>query len=423
MKKVLSLVLVASLSMGLLAGCGKGSSSSTSSSAPKETKTIKIFQLKVEIKDQLAKMAQEYEKEKGVKLNIETVGGGADYGAALISKFSSGDEPDIYNTTGYSDLDRVIDKTEPLTDQPWIKDMVAGAGDGVTKDGKVYGQPQAIEGFGFAYNKALFDKAGITKLPETLADLEAACQKLQAAGIQPFSNSYAEWWVLGIHNVTVLLSQQKDPDKFISGIAAGTTKIKDNEVADGWVKLLDLTKKYGQKNAFQTGDYKTSVTDFASGKAAMIQQGTWIQADIDKIDPNFKVGFLTMPTTDDASKSKVFIGVPQYWCVSKNSKVKSEAKEFLNWLVTSKTGQNYIVNEFKFLPAFKTIEAANLAPMNAAMNAYAKSGKTYTWQFAKLPAGATNVIGDSMMKYVAGSLTKDQLFTGIEKAIIDKSKK
>lgn len=422
MKKVLALVLAASLSMGLLAGCGSKTEDSKTS-AKKEPKTIKIFQLKVEIKDQIEKMAQEYEKETGNKLNIETVGGGADYSAALMSKFSSGDEPDIFNTTGYSDLDRFFDKAEPLSDQPWIKDMIAGTADGVTKDGKVYGQPQAIEGFGFAYNKALFEKAGITKLPETLTDLEDACKKLKTAGIQPFSNSYAEWWVLGVHNITVLLSQQPDAGKFINDIAAGTAKIKDNSVADGWMKLLDLTNKYGQKNSFQAGDYKTSVTDFASGKAAMIQQGTWIQADIDKIDPNFKVGFLTMPTSDDAAKSKVFIGVPQYWCVNKNSKVKPEAKEFLNWLVTSKTGQNYIVKEFKFLPAFKNIEATTLSPMNAAMNEYAKAGRTYTWQFAKLPAGATNVIGDNMMKYLAGSLNKDQLYSGIEKAIIDKSKK
>lgn len=417
MKKILSIMLAVTFSLTLLVGVG------VTTKAKAATKTIKVFQLKVEIKDVLPKLAADYEKETGVKIEFETVGGGADYGAALMAKFQSGDEPDIFNTTGYANMDLLQDKLEDLTNQPWVKNMVAGAGDGVTKNGKIYGQPQTIEGFGFAYNKDLFAKAGIKKLPKTIAELEAACVKLKGAKIQPFSNSYHEWWVLGIHNITLLLSQQSNPDKFIKGIANGTVKLKNNPVTAGWLKLLDLTNKYGQKNSYQVGDYKSSVTQFAAGKAAMIQQGTWIQADLDKINPKLNVGFLPMPTTNVAAKNRVYVGVPQYWAVNKKSPVKKEAKDFLNWLVSSKTGKNYIVKEFKFIPAFKTIEAKGLSPLNAALNEQIKAKNTYIWQFAKLPTGASNLIGDSMMKYLGGQIKKDKLLTDIEKAIIDKSVK
>ena len=35
-------------------------------------------------------------------------------------------------------------------------------------------------------------------VPLTLGDLEAACEKLQAAGITPISSNYAEWYQSGM---------------------------------------------------------------------------------------------------------------------------------------------------------------------------------------------------------------------------------
>src|SRR4051794_38372587 len=64
------------------------------SAVPKKNVTLKMFQFKVEIAEQLQLLVNEYEKETGVKIQIETVGGGADYGAALKAKFNSGDKPD-----------------------------------------------------------------------------------------------------------------------------------------------------------------------------------------------------------------------------------------------------------------------------------------------------------------------------------------
>ena len=63
-------------------------------------------------------------KKPNVKIQIETVGGGADYGAALKAKFNSGDKPDIFNNGGFSDLDQWIENLEDLSDQPWVKDLV-----------------------------------------------------------------------------------------------------------------------------------------------------------------------------------------------------------------------------------------------------------------------------------------------------------
>ena len=44
-------------------------------------------------------------KHPNVDINIETVGGGNDYGAALRSKFQSGQEPTIFNIGGPQDVE------------------------------------------------------------------------------------------------------------------------------------------------------------------------------------------------------------------------------------------------------------------------------------------------------------------------------
>lgn len=416
-----SLVMILALSMVLSACGGKTSEQGAGSTADKgssETKTIKIFQFKVEIAEALNRLKGEYESSHpGIKLDIQTVGGGADYGAALKAKFASGDEPDIFNNGGYRELETWIGNLEDLSDQPWVSDAVEVAKEPMTKDGKIYGQPMNLEGYGFIYNKDLFEKAGITEIPTTLSELEAAAKKLEGIGVTPFANGYQELWVLGLHNLNVAFANQDNPDAFIKGLDEGTAKIPGNPVFEQWVNLLDLTLKYGNKNPLTT-DYNTEMTLFANGEAAMTQQGNWTQVQIDGINPNLNIGILPMPINDQEGNDKLFVGVPNNWVVNKNSQVKDEAKEFLNWLVTSDEGKRYITEEFKFIPAFKSIDATNeqLGDLGTEVMNYSQAGKALSWNFNKFPDGGMNEFANQMQAYIAGKSDKAQLLEDLQKA-------
>jgi raffinose/stachyose/melibiose transport system substrate-binding protein len=438
MKRKWSLTAFATIAVMLTAtACGSNSTGGTSTPAPasttsaattapkdtgtaKKNVTINLFQFKVEIAEQLSKLVAEYEKETGVKIKVETVGGGADYGAALKAKFNSGSKPDIFNNGGYSDLNQWIEQLDDLSGEPWVKDLAQGAGEPMTKNGKLYGMPVGLEGYGYIYNKDLFAQAGITELPKTLTQLEDAAKKLQAKGTTPFVNGYAEWWVLGNHLVNTPFSNQPNADKFIQDLYAGTAKMPGNKQFDDWVKLIDLTIKYGNKNPLQT-DYNTEVTDFATGKAAMMQQGNWTQVQISKTNPNIKIGFLPMPISDDAASSdKLQVGVPNNWVVYKDSPVKDEAKKFLNWLVSSATGKKYITNEFKFIPAFKSIPVDEqvVGPLAADIIKYSNANKTLSWNWFKFPGGeaTSKKFSDAMQAYIGGKIKKDQMLDEFQKS-------
>lgn len=428
MKTKLAIVaLVSALLISMLAGCGKNNNNNAGTTTGGGKKvTVKIFQFKVEIAKALEKMKGDYEKDHpNVKLQFETAGGGTDYGAMLKSKLASGDMPDIFNNGGNVELESWKEHLEDLSDQPWAANVSDLAKQPMTSGGKLYGQPMGLEGYGFLYNKDLFAKAGITKLPANFTELSDAAKKLKAAGITPFANGYQEWWILGIHNANIPFANQPDPIKFVDDLKASKTKITGNAVFKDWVKLLDLTTKYSNKNPLTT-DYNTEVTMFANGEAAMTQQGNWTQVQILQTNPNIKMGILPMPISDSApGVGKIYVGVSNNWVIYNKSKVKPEAKEFLNWLVTSDVGQKYITEEFKFIPALTNIkaDASVLGELAGDVIKYNADGNVLPWTWTRWPEGTTNEYGSTIQAYIAKKINANEMFSQFQKTWDNLNKK
>ena len=86
LKRILSLLTVTVLVGTSVVGCSSSNGGDSSGNASGDKVVVDIFQFKVEAKDALEKAAKVYEeKNPNVDINIETVGGGNDYGAALNS--------------------------------------------------------------------------------------------------------------------------------------------------------------------------------------------------------------------------------------------------------------------------------------------------------------------------------------------------
>jgi raffinose/stachyose/melibiose transport system substrate-binding protein len=415
MKKTSILALLLVLMM-VIAGCASNeNTSSTDSSSDKEKSeenvTVKLFNSKTEIVEQLNSMKTEYESQHpGVKLEIDTVIG-TDYASSLKGRFAGDEMPDIFVNTGFQELETWIDHVEDLSGESWAKDVVEIAKDPITKDGKLYGMPMNLEGYGFIYNKELFAKAGIKEIPKTISELKGVIKQLEDADIKPFATSYQGWVIPGRFGVNVPFAMQPDPVKFINELNEGSAKFAGNEVFENWVNLIDLELKHSVQNPMTT-DYNTQVTLFSSGGAAIIHNGNWIQPMLDNLNDKMDLGIMPMPISDDAeANDKLFVGVPNYWVINKNSEVKDEAKEFLNWLVTSETGKRYITEEFKFIPAFNNIEAdpEAIGDLAAAVQKYVSEDNVYGWHWPRYPIGSVQEFGASMQKYASGNLDNKEL--------------
>jgi len=421
-KKILAMALATTLiaSTTLLAGCssdGEGSSGKV---------TIDIFQFKVEAKDAIEKAAKEYEKtHEGVTINIETVGGGTNYNPALKAKFQSGDEPTIFNIGGPQDAVDWEESLEDLTNADLTKQALDNTLGAVTKGGKIYGLPVGLEGYGFIYNKEIFTKAGLdaTKI-KSYADLEAACKTLDSKkadlGIESvFTLPAKEKWVTGLHASNLAFCNE-----FKDGTEAFNAKEITFKYADQYKKILDIQLKYALKPDGTNGsvngvDYSTQVEkQFSLGKCAMIQQGNWVYGSVEAIDANLakNIGLLPIPI-DGVKEDCIPVGVPMYWSVNskKTDAEKTAAKDFLNWLYTSDYGKKSIIEDFKFVPAYKGFESDSLQPSDPLakqLAKYSSEGKTMPWVFMGYPTGwGQEKLGGSIQKYISGEFTWEQVVT------------
>lgn len=424
-KKLLVMACVTAITASVFVGCGSKQTASTAGKTTTEKNvTVDIFQFKVEAKDALENATKEYMKDhKNVTINVQTVGGGQDYGASLKAKFASGQEPSIYNIGGAQDAIDWKEKLEDLKSEPWVSKAFDGTLDAVKLEGKILGMPFNQEGYGLIYNKEMFKKAGIDASNiKTFADLEKAVQTLDSKkkdlGIEAvIALPGKETWVTGLH-----LSNVAFANEFKTVLDAFNSKTIEFKYNAGLKKLLDLQIKYAYKpsadnKSINAVDYATQVEQkFSTGKVAIIQQGNWAYGSVEGIDKNLaaNIGMLPLPL-DGIKDSSIPVGVPMYWAINskKDDATKSASKDFLNWLYTSDKGKEMIIKDFKFIPAFKGYEGDNLQPKDSLAKEvlrYSNSGKTMPWVFMGYPTGwGTDKLGTDIQKYIGGDLTWDKL--------------
>ncbi|MCB5952347.1 ABC transporter substrate-binding protein [Enterococcus sp. BWT-B8] len=417
--KKIGLGLLASGIALSLAACGNSADNSGSSSNSSSDKTeIDIFQFKVEFKDQFEALAKKYEEENpDVKINIETVGGGSDYGAALKSKFSSGNEPDIYNIGGPEDVNMWLDNLTDLSDTESAKQALEGTLTGATKDGKVLGLPYNIEGYGVLYNKEIFEKAGIdAESISTLSDLEDAAKTLEAKkdelGIEaPFALAAKEQWITGLHGSNAFLNAEFNNDV----MQAYEAKEVEFTYGDQFKKYIDISNKYSVQPT-NSLDYSQQIEQlFANGKVAMTQQGNWVYPTIAELDEelaNENIGLLPIPI-DGVTEGTIPVGVPMYWGVNPNGSDEEvqAAKDFLDYLYTTDEGKQIVLEEFKFVPAYAGYDTDKISdPLSKEVYTYYTEGNTTGWVFMGYPAGwGEQTLGAQIQKYVAGEATWDEV--------------
>jgi len=425
MKRWLSMMASAALVITALAGCAGGTApaetqgsaepaANEGAAAPSgdgEKITLKLMQFKVEITDKVAAMAADYMKEHpNVVIEAQVT---RDYDTLVKTRFASGDEPDIFAAKAFTDIADWSDKLEDLSNEPWMEKVAPAAVPGMTVDGKQLGFPFAFEGYGFIYNKDLFAKAGIENVPTTLSELKDVNEKLKAAGIASYAEGYKEWWILGQHLFNLPFAYEQDPVATIEKINKGEAQVSDVANMDGFFEVLDQTVQYG-KGAQSVGvSYDNQVSDFASGKTAMMQQGVWTIDSILKINPDINMGMFAIPLNDNPEDTKLPVGVPGYYVVNKNSKHVDEAKKFLTWL--HENGQKYLVDSFKLIPAFTDLETTpELGPLAADLIGYVEKEQTIPWAHAMWPSGANQEFAKPLQAYVGGQLDKEQTLAEVQ---------
>lgn len=414
MKKIRLMLLMATvlISSLTLVSCGK----------KEEVKTLRLFNGKIEIDQPLKEYAKAYEEKTGVKVEVESIGGGADINATLKGYLAAGNMPDIFVLGGEGDYNTWKDYLEDLSNESWVSDTdVAYKGD----NGEVVGFPYAIEGYGLTYNKDLLDKAGID--PATLTNFDAykkAFEKLDSMkeelGIDAVLSISAEsggmWWSTGNHDFGTYLG---------SGIPAGDTKyidmLKKGEVDDArltqYAKFVDLMFKYSDKQVLLSGTYDDQLALWATGKTVFVHQGNWIDPSLPTYNVQFSMGISPLAFLPEDTDG-ILADAPSWWSIYNEGKNIDMAKEFLTNLAETEEGEDCLVNQCGMISPYKSAKVSPKLPLASNVAHWVSEGKTYSWQWAKMPEGfSQNNLGPCFSSLASGAVDVDGFVTLLKNAI------
>ncbi len=397
------------------------SSSESESTASQKTAastgpvSIKIFDNSPEYEAAMKACIAEYKKIKpNVTVNLETVW--VDYLIKLKAKLNSGDIPDVFTTSAGSEIKTYEKYSEDLTKEPFVKSLKDDVKKIMSDEDKVYGFPMKINAFGMLYNKEIFENNKIT-VPKTLIELGTACEKLKAAGIQPFTTGYKEWPVF--KNMLMHFfdaAQPNDTQGLVKKFTEGKAKLADYPIInDNWFNFVDMTVKYGDEKPLET-DRNAEIAAFAGGKAAMLLgQGSWVEAEITKINPKLKIGFTGYPTSGNPAESLLVTGADQAVRIYKDSKVKKDALELYNWLYTSDYGAKWFEETAKVIPPIKDAPIPNTQIGNEVKN-YLSSNKAGELSINYATDDFHMKLGEIMQGYIARTYDKEKAVKEVETA-------
>lgn len=150
--------------------------------------------------------------------------------------------------------------------------------DWTSRRGKHFGISGGVAATLIYYNKEMFQKAGITNLPENFNEFLATCAALRKAGFTPmvwtgaFPNTLANGpFSFGFANNVVA----RHPGDWKTRIANGKLDLHNDAAVDVFAKIKLIADKGYLQNDYMNTGYDEGIRLFAEGKAAMAFQGTW----------------------------------------------------------------------------------------------------------------------------------------------------
>ncbi len=231
----------------------------------------------------LAGMTDEFTKQNpDIPFINATVAGGAGVNAkaVLVSRMKAGNPPDTFQAhagwelSSYVKAGQVEDLSFLYKAEGWDKIFPSDLIKTLTTGGKIYSVPVNIHRANVMWwNPATAKKAGINKVPNTLAAFIADLKKFKKAGIDGIALAGNGDWAIA-HLFDYVLLASMGPTKY-NGLWNGKTAWDGPQVAKA-IKQFSTILSYG--NSSKSLDWPDAGNLALSGKAGYFIMGDWASA-------------------------------------------------------------------------------------------------------------------------------------------------
>ncbi len=430
MKKILSIFLCVAL-LTVLTACGKDKDSMNTDGTQKGA--VYFLNFKPEVADIYKEIAEKYKEETGVEVKVVTAASNT-YETTLKSEIAKKEPPTIFQINGPVGYEAWAKYCMDLSDTRLYgyltdKDLAVKSGDGV------YGIPYVVEGYGIIYNNAIMEKyfaledkavsvssADEIKSYDTLnavvTDMTKHKKELGIDGVFASTSmgSGEQWrWTTHLASVPIYYEmKEKSDDSTIVSTLAETSV--DFDYSQNFKKVFDMytNNSTTEKGLLSGKSVDNSMAEFALGKAAMVQNGNWAWEQISNVSGNKvkaeDIKYLPIYSgIDGEEKQGLCIGTENYLAINKNASEEDRkaSVEFLEWLFSSETGKDYVVNKLNFIAPFNTFkddEKPNDPLAKEILNWMEKDVDNLEWTFNSFPSQKfKDDFGNAMLEYVQGS--------------------
>lgn len=387
MKKKVASLLVGTMLLGMLGGCGstdaspekvseaspsaeeqaEGTDSEKESSEDEVTITWLHHMQEDGKKAWVDFVVNKFESENpGMKVNVETVGADS-YITVLQTKIASNDAPAVFDLYTGADV-KMYHESGYLYDLSGIENLKA-VDEQLLLSGQVNGMqlgvPMETSGYAVFYNQDVFEQCQV-EVPTTLSELYEVCETLMEKGVQPFAAPMGEQWALALYARTVndLISVQEDKEWYEKKTKL-ETNFKDDENFKKAMEIYFSFKPYWGDDPFGTS-WDNAQDMVAKGEAAMVIHGSWAVDGILSKNPDCRIGVFPMPVSDNAADSKMIKepGTILVCFKSEDEKIQDATAKLFNVIFSEESQKNYaegakqipaVAGEYNMLDPLKVI--------------------------------------------------------------------
>ncbi|MDY4608139.1 MAG: ABC transporter substrate-binding protein [Eubacterium sp.] len=431
-------VLVLAVIVTGFSGCKKSENNQSADTGLKKKVTVRYLNFKPEVADVYKELADEYEKETGVKVIVQTAANN-EYESTLTAKMATDEAPTLFQINGPKGYANWKDYCADLSDTELYKHLTDKNLAVTGSDGKVYGVPYVVEGYGIIYNdaickkyfdlekkdtnfKSMEDINSFQKLKALVEDMQKHKDELGIKGVFASTSlkSGEDWrWQTHLADVPIYYEFKKNN----IDLTSDDTKEIKFEYAKNFKNIFDLyiNNSVIQPTQVGTKTVTDSMSEFALEQCAMVQNGNWAWSQIKNVSGNKvtedNIKFLPIYTgIDGEEKQGLCIGTENYYAV--NSKADDEqqkaAEDFIYWLYSSDKGKSYVTNKLGFIAPFDTFtdDEAPTDPLAKEVSSWMKKDgiTSIPWYFTVFPSqNFKDNFGASLLKYSQGNKTWEQV--------------
>lgn len=330
-KRVMAALLAAGMVFSL-AACGSDSGESGDDSGKSGDVTITFSTNVVGAKAEALEAAcRDFEEETGYTVDFQAPG--ESYEELMKTKMSANELPDVFTTHGWS-VARYSDYLMPVNDLDWASDINDQIKPVITdSEGNMYVLPIDMDIAGIICNMTVLEEAGVNPDEiKTWDDFAAACDKIKAAGKTPIHMGGKDSWTIGQY------FDWAAPSYYITDEAAShADELKDGTFDTAvWEEVAGMLDKWVKAGYFNedvlTADYNADVQALAQDEAAFCFYGNSGIVDTLAVNPDANLGMMPIPAASASDEPSLIAGEDIAVGVWKDSEVKDEAVELLNYL-------------------------------------------------------------------------------------------